>query len=84
MTALPTKSKGKKKIKEKSGRENVQAGSANVLNHSLNAAHSLGKLSSVRARPTYLINCRVNGTETHLLDKMPSVWAGPFTQQFIE
>ena len=55
-----------------------------VLNHSLDAAHSLDKLSSVCATPTYSINFRVNGTEAHPLDIMPSLWAGPFTQEFIE
>lgn len=55
-----------------------------VLNDSLDAAYSLDKLSSVWARHTYSINSGVNGIEAHLLNKMPSVWASPFTQQFIE
>lgn len=55
-----------------------------VVKHSLDASHSLDKLSSIWAWPTYSINCLVNGTEAHPLHKMPSVWAGPFSQQFIE
>ena len=52
-----------------------------VLNHSLDAAHSL---DSVWARPTHSINCRVNGIEAHSLDKLSSQWAGPYTRHFIE
>ena len=55
-----------------------------VLNHSLDAAHSLDRMSSVWARPTHSINCRVNGVEAHSLDKLPSQWASPYTRHFIE
>ena len=55
-----------------------------VLNHSLDAAHSLDRMSSVWARPTHSINCRVNGIEAHSLDKLSSQWAGPFAWQVTE
>ena len=56
-----------------------------VLNHSLDAAHSLDKMSSIWARPTHSINCRVNGTEALLLDKLSSEWdTDPFAQRPIK
>ena len=55
-----------------------------VLNHLLDAAHSLDKMSSVWARPAHSINCRVNGIEACLLDKLSIEWAGPYTRYFIE
>ena len=43
-----------------------------VLNHSLDVAHSLDRMSSIWARPTHSINCRVNGIEARSLDKLLS------------
>lgn len=45
-----------------------------VLYHLLDAAHSLDKLSSVWARPTYTINSRVNRTEAHFPEKCRLYW----------
>ena len=68
-------------------------GKIDVLNHSLDAAHSRDRMSSVWARPTHSINCRVNGIEAHSLDKLSSHSAfyrvsewdiGPFAGQVIE
>ncbi len=41
-----------------------------VLNDSLNAAFLLDKLSSAWVKPIYSINCRVNGTEAHTLNRL--------------
>ena len=56
-----------------------------ALNYSLDAAHSLGKLLSVWARPIYSVNCRVNGIHAHLLDGLLSECdTRPFAYQFIQ
>ena len=60
--------------KETCARNGHTHGEIYVLNHSLDAAHSLDKLSSVWARPTNSINCRVNWIEAHSLEGLLSEW----------
>ena len=41
-------------------------------------------MGSVWVWPPLSINCRVNGIESHSLDKLARGWAGPYTRHFIE